>query len=137
MATLEAAGHPDRAGWQRKELDKLRRIVREAGIRLASLPMLEHEYATTPDRFWRFREQPDPDQTRRRARIKELRPACDMLCNQVATRFGPEAAPQSRGLMAGIEDLDKLRKLAGPVINSPDADAWLAALRAVAEGESH
>ncbi len=126
-------GDPDTDEWERKELERLRRIIRESDIGIASLAMLEHEYATTPDRFWRFREQPDPEETRRRARIAELRPACNMLLRQVGIRFGPEIAAQSRDLMAEIDDLQVLLALAAPVINSPDSDAWLAAVTEVVE----
>jgi len=115
--------------WQRKQADAIRERIRESDIGIASLAILQHEYSVPLDRFWRFREQPDPEETRRCARLKPLRPSCNMLVRLVEKRFGPAVAAESRPLMEGIDEFDLLLQLVAPVLDTPDSAAWLAALR--------
>jgi hypothetical protein len=129
LTTSHQTADPQEDACRREQSARLHRIVRESDIGLSNLAMLQHEYATAPDSFWRFREQPDRDETLRRARLKALRPSCDMLLHQIETRFGPEVAGESRAMMAQIDDFDALLHLAGPVLNSRDSDAWLGTLR--------
>jgi len=47
---------------------------------------------------------------------------------QVEKRFGAAIAADSRPLMERIDEFDRLLTLADAVIDSPDSEAWLAAL---------
>ncbi|WP_295882096.1 hypothetical protein [uncultured Thiohalocapsa sp.] len=121
----DAIAHPDENAWQRKQLEQLRATIREHGIGITSLALLQHEYTATPDRFFGLREQPDPETTARRARLEELHSSCNMLVGLIHKRFGPEVAATSRAIMEQIDDFDILLDLAIPTIDSADSTAWL------------
>ena len=125
---LTAADPEDADEWRREELDRLRETIRESDIAMAALETVEHEYAMPADRFWQFRERPDPPETWQRARRKALQPSWNMLLIQAEKRFGAAVAAASRPLMEQIDEFDRLLTLADAVIDSPDSGAWLAAL---------
>jgi len=56
-----------------------------------------------------------------------------MLVRQVQRRFGDEVAENSRPLLARIADPQQLDDLAEVLLDSPDGEAWLSALRKVAD----
>jgi hypothetical protein len=127
---------PEERQWHQQQIAKLQETIRQHDIRIASLDMLQHEYATTPDHFWTFREQPEPEETRRRARIKALQGSCNMLLRLIKTRFGAAIAEQSRPLMESIDDFDRLLELSDFVFNSPDHETWLKDLHQFVKRES-
>lgn len=133
---LLAGKSAEQDDWERKRAGELHKRICESGIGTASLAILGQEYSILPDRFGRFREQPDPDETWRRAGREELRPSCNMLVRQIELRFGPEVAAESRPLMERIDDFDVLLKLADTILDSPNSDAWLAAMRAGIPGSA-
>ena len=53
-----------------------------------------------------------------------------MLCRLVRKRFGLEAAEQSAPLLERIADARLLADLGEQLLESPDGEAWLQALRA-------
>jgi len=125
---LTAADPQDDDEWRREQLDSLRETIRESDIAITGLETIQRDYAMPADRFWQFRERPDPQETRQRARRKELQGSYNMLLLQVEKRFGAAIAADSRPLMERIDEFDQLLTLADAVIDSPDSAAWLAAL---------
>ena len=125
---LTAADPEDDDEWRREELNRLRETIRESDIAMAALETVQREYAMPADRFWQFRERPDPQETRSRARRKALQGSCNMLLIQVEKRFGAAIAADSRPLMERIDEFERLLTLADAVIDSPDSETWLAAL---------
>lgn len=119
--------------WECEQRDALREIVRASDINITSLAALQHDYATTPDRFWPFREQPNPEETTRRARLEALRPIRNILVRLIEKRFGPAVADETRSTMEQIDDLEQLLELTEPIIDAPDSAAWLRALRHVCD----
>ncbi|WP_200252030.1 hypothetical protein [Lamprobacter modestohalophilus] len=117
--------------WECKQRDALREIIHASDINITSLAPLQHDYATTPDSFWQFREQPNPEETTRRARLEPLRPIRNILVRQIEKRFGPTVADETRSILEQVDDFDLLLELTGPVIDALDSAAWLRALRQV------
>jgi len=117
--------------WECEQRDELRELVRASDIDITSLALLQHDYATTPDTFWQFREQPNPEETKRRARLEALRPSRNILMVLVKKRFGPAVADETGSILEQIDDFDLLLELTGPVIEAPDSAAWLRALRQI------
>jgi hypothetical protein len=99
--------------WECKQRDRLREIVCASDINITSLAPLQHDYPTTPDSFWQFREQPNPEETRRRARLEAVRPIRNILVRQIDKRFGPRAADETRSILEQIDDVDLLLELTG------------------------
>ncbi|MGB5737625.1 MAG: hypothetical protein WBM40_24615 [Thiohalocapsa sp.] len=129
LTTTDSGSDEEEDEWHREQQESLRKIIRASDIGITCLAPLQHDYAVTPDSFWQFREQPDPEQTRRRARLSALRASCDMLVRQIEKRFGPVVADETRSIMEQIDDFDQLLDLAAPVLEAPDSAAWLQALR--------
>ena len=115
--------------WECEQQGRLRERVRVFNVGITSLAQLQHDYVTSPDTFWQFREQPNPEETRRRARIEALRPSREMLLLQIEQRFGAVVADETRSILEQIDDFDLLLELSGPVIDAPDSAAWMRVLR--------
>ncbi len=131
LARLKAGPESDTESdeWKRREAEELEQSIRKEAILTASLATLQQQYPLVADDFWQFRERPDPESTRQRARKQSFQPACNMLLRQVRQRFGAEVAEQSRPLFERIDDFESILALCDPVLDSADGEAWLQALR--------